>query len=263
MPINDKQSVAFLGSHPLGERCLEILTECEDISVELVVTYPPKNDNWWDGCLHKTAVDLGHTVVPLSEERSVLEYDIDYLLSVYYPNILDEEILEHPNKYSLNLHQAELPRYRGSNVFTHSILNARSDNHWKHGTTLHVMEKQVDSGDIVDRRFATISPTDTAWSLYTKVREKSVELFQESVQHIVDNNIDDISTPQSEFDGPRYFYPKSSLDGLKHVPFNELDQNNPEAYDRIRALDFPPHEPAYTIIQGEKIYLTLTGYQEI
>jgi len=263
MPKDSTKSVAFFGSHPLGERCLEYLTESNSISVELVVTYSKEKDNWWDGCLYDTAVDLDHTVVPLSEERSVLEYDIDYLISVYYPNILDGEILEHPNKYPLNLHQAELPRYRGSNVFTHSILNARSDNHWKHGTTFHIMDEQVDSGDIIDRRFATISHTDTAWSLYQKVRKQSVELFQESVQYIVNDNIDDLKTPQSDFDGPRYFYPKSSLDGLKQISFDELDPNNVEVYDRIRALDFPPHEPAHTTIQSKKVYLTLTGYQEI
>jgi len=174
-----KVSVAFLGSHPLGEKCLEQLTNHKDISVEIVVTYPSNHNNWWDGNLYKTASDLGHNVVPIKEEDKVLNYEIDYLLSVYYPNIIGSELLAHPRVLPLNLHQAELPRYRGSNVFTHSILNARDDNYWKHGTTLHIMAEEVDAGDIIDRRFAEIDESDTAWSVYQKVREKSIELFQD------------------------------------------------------------------------------------
>ena len=55
-------SVAFFGSHPLGERCLELITEHKEISVALVVTYPPGEDNWWDGDLYQKAEDLLHIV---------------------------------------------------------------------------------------------------------------------------------------------------------------------------------------------------------
>lgn len=259
-PDGGKISIAFLGSHPLGERCLELVTEHEDISVEIVVTYPPDEDNWWEGNLFRTASDLGHKVVPISEEDAVLDHEIDYLLSVYYPNILDKKFLNHPRELSLNLHQAELPRYRGSNVFTHSILNAREDNHWKHGTTLHVMTPEVDAGDIIDRRFAEIDKTDTARSLYQKVREESIQLFKENLSILINKEIGEDRTPQSEFDGPRYFYRKSSIDGLKEIPIGKLQENDENVYDRIRALDFPPHEPAYTRLSDQKIYLTFHGY---
>lgn len=253
-------SVAFYGSHPLGERCLKMLTGHNDVSVELVITYPSEADNWWDGDLHATATELGHTVFNISNERKVLDYDVDYLVSVYYPNILDGELLNHPNETALNLHQAELPRYRGSNVFTHSILNAREDGYWKHGTTLHVMAKDVDAGDVIDRRFATITETDTAWSLYQKVRKKSIKLFEDAIPWLVNRNIESKRTPQSEFDGPRYFYPKSSVDGMKEIPLEKVANGGVEVYDRVRSLDFPPHEPAWTIIQDEKVYLTKMGY---
>jgi methionyl-tRNA formyltransferase len=258
-----KVSVAFLGSHPLGEKCLEQLTNHRDISVEIVVSYPPDDNNWWDGNLYKTASNLGHNVVPIKDEEKVFNYEIDYLLSVYYPNILGSELLEHPRVLPLNLHQAELPRYRGSNVFTHSILNARDDNYWKHGTTLHIMTEEVDSGDIIDRRFAEIDESDTAWSLYQKVREKSIELFQDNLPKLVNKEIEQMGTSQPEFDGSKYFYRKSSINGMKEIPLDKVQKGDVEVYDRIRALDFPPHEPAYTRIQGEKIYLTLAGYQNI
>ena len=257
-------SVAFFGSHPLGETCLTRLHDHPDVTVEVVVTYDRGADNWWEGSVHDLALDYDYPVLTLDEEQQVTDYEVDYLLSVYYPNILDGELLSHPRKAALNLHQAELPRYRGSNVFSHSIMNARDDDYWRHGTTLHFMVEDVDAGDVVDRNFAEITEDDTARSLYEKVREASVALFEETLPHIVDDSVLEMGTPQEEFDGARYFYTKDSLDGLKEVDSTALaDPEDPTAlYDRIRSMDFPPHEPPYTTVDGKKIYLTKEGYSD-
>jgi methionyl-tRNA formyltransferase len=67
-------------------------------------------------------------------------------------------------------------------------------------------------------------------------------------------------TPQAEFEGERYFYTKKSLDGAKEISPARLASDDPDerdaVYDRIRALDFPPHEPAWTRLGGRKVYLT-------
>lgn len=251
-------SVAFLGSHPLGEACLERLHEESAMEVAVVVTYPPGADNWWDGSVHDLATDLGYPTLTVDEERGLLDHPVDYVLSVYYPNVLDGTLLDHPREGALNLHQAELPRYRGSNVFSHSILNAREDDHWRHGTTLHVMVEELDAGPIVDRRFVEITEDDTARSLYEKTRAASIELFEDALPAIVSGEVHEMATPQSAYDGPRYFHAKDSLDGRKEIPAERLaDPNDPTAvYDLVRALDFPPFEPAYTTVGGRKLYLT-------
>ncbi|MDS0281784.1 formyltransferase family protein [Haloarcula onubensis] len=260
-------SVAFLGSHPLGERCLEEVTGHDAFDVKLVVTYGPAEDTWWDGCLYDRAESLGHDVVTRSEERAVLDHDVDYLISVYYPNILGAELLDHPNVAPLNLHQAELPRYRGSNVFSHAILNARDDDHWRYGTTLHVMAPDVDAGDIVARRFVPIEERDTARTLYDRVTEASLELFREQLTTLRDGAVHRVATPQSAYNGERYFYTKESLDGEKEIPAERLAADDEATqlavYDKIRALDFPPFEPAYTELAGRRLYLTATNYDDL
>lgn len=255
-------AIAFLGSHPLGEACLRRLHDHPDVEVPVVVTYPRGKEHWWDGSVHELALEFNYKVLTLSEEDDLLEYGFDWIISVYYPNILGETLLDHPQEGALNLHQAELPRYRGSNVFSHSIMNARDDDYWQHGTTLHFMAPRVDAGDIVARRFAEITEEDTAWSLYQRVREESIALFEEQLSHIVDGSISDARTPQESFDGERYYYAKNSLNGLKEIPVEALTDPNRETelYDRIRALDFPPHEPAWTRLDGNKVYLTKDGY---
>ncbi|MFC4447467.1 hypothetical protein [Halorussus aquaticus] len=69
---------------------------------------------------------------------------------------------------------------------------------------------------------------------------------------------------QEEFEGEQYFYPKSSLDGEKEIPLKELCKGDFETvYDKIRALDFPPFKPSYTVVNGQEIHLTLNSYEDL
>lgn len=249
-------TVAHLGSRPLSLDCLRIMHQHPDLSVKAVVTYPEDHEGWWDGSLNTLASELGYPVIP---EAELLEYELDYLISTLYFNILDTEILDHPSQGGLNLHQAELPRYRGSNTFSHAIMNARDDDHWQYGTTFHFMSPEVDEGDIISRKFVDITETDTAWSLYQKTERASVALFEELLPAIVSGEIQEMRTPQEQIDGKRYFFSKSSLDGEKHIPMEAFVDSDTElrVYDKIRALHFPPFEPAFTTIDGRKIYLTV------
>lgn len=254
-------SVAHLGSRPLGRHCLELMADHPDVTVEAVVTYPSDHEGWWEGSLHETARDLGYPVV--GEDR-LFEYDLDYLVSTLYFNILDEELLDHPANGGVNLHQAELPRYRGSNTFSHAIMNARTDDYWQYGTTFHFMSPEVDAGDVIDRNFVEITEEDTARSLYEKTERASVELFEERLPDLVSGTIEEMRTPQDQFESEVYFYEKTSLEGEKRITpaeFESMDEY--ELYDKVRALDFPPFEPAHFAIGDGKIYLTKSMYGEV
>lgn len=247
-------SVAHLGSRRLSHRCLKLMDQHPEVEVKAIVTYPEDHEGWWEGSLHNRATELGYPVV---SEEDLFDYDLDYLISTLYFNILDKELLDHPTHGGLNLHQAELPRYRGSNTFSHAIMNARQDNYWKYGTTLHFMSEEVDAGDIVARNFVDIADTDTSKALYKKVEDASVELFFEMLPKIISGEVNEIRKPQKDFEGKSYFYSKTSLEGEKYIPLEDLkEKENKHIFDKIRALDFPPFEPAYTKMEGEKIYLT-------
>jgi len=260
-------SVAFMGSRPLGERCLDALTGHDAFDVKLVVTYGSDEETRWDGCLYDHAEDLGHRVVTRASERDLLEYDVDYIISVYYPDVLDATLRDHPNVAPLNLHQAELPRYRGSNVFAHAIMNAREDDHWRYGTTLHVMAPDVAAGDVVARQFVPIEESDTARTLYDRVCDASVELLREQLTTLRDGAVHRVATPQSAYDGERYRYTDESLEGEKEIPADRLAADDEATqlavYDKIRALDFPPFEPAYAELAGRRLYLTATNYGDL
>jgi len=251
-------SVIHLGSRPLSHSCLRLMDEYDEIEVKGVCTYLPDHDGWWEGSLHEIATNLGYPVI---QEDDIFDIEVDFLISTLYYNILGRELLTHPTYGGLNLHQAELPRYRGSNIFSHAILNATEDDYYQYGTTLHFMQEEVDAGDIVERRFVTIEPDDTAKSLYLKTEQQSIELFENMLPKIASAEVTEMRTPQEGFDSPQYFYSKDSLDGLKYIPQEELNELSPSRlHDRIRAVEFPPFKPAYTKIGANEIFLTTQEY---
>jgi methionyl-tRNA formyltransferase len=251
--------VIHLGSRPLSQRCFRILHNEEGINIKGVVTHPPDYEGWWDGSLYNIASNLGYNII---NESDILDSEIDYIISTLYYNILDEQLLEHPKYGGINLHQAELPRYRGSHSFSHAILNAREDDYWKYGTTLHFMNEEVDKGPIVDRSFVEIKKSDTAKSLYEKVEEKSVDMFKKNLRFIKNKEINKMATPQSEYSGPVYYYTSEELKELKEIPVSWFGDNESEMRirDRVRAVEFPPFEPAYVKMNGSKVYLTSQEY---
>ena len=251
--------VIHLGSRPLSRRCLRLLDAEPGIEVAAVVARPPDHDGWWEGSLATLAESLGYPVIG---EDAITNYDVDFLISTLYWNVLDADLLEHPTYGGLNLHQAELPRFRGCNAFSHAIMKARADDHWRYGTTLHFMDPAVDEGDIVARRFVDIEPHDTAATLYAKAEDASVALFEAELPNIADGSVISRRTPQSAFDGPVYYFGRDSLEDEKEIDSEALlDPSKATAvYDRIRALEFPPFPPAYTVLDGRRVYLTTTPY---
>lgn len=254
--------LALLGTRPLSRRCLAILDKSPDVTVEAVVTYGPDHEGWWEGSLYEYARELGY---PIVAEKELFEYDLDYLISTQYHNILKGDLLAHPTHGGLNLHLAELPRYRGSNPFAHALLNARDDDYWKYGVTLHFMSEAVDEGDIVARRFIDIGEHDTAKTLYNRGEDAAVDLFSEMTPDIASGAVNEMRTPQSEFEGPSYYYTSDSLDEKFEVDLSDLtdERKADELYDHIRALEFPPFDPAHVSLGGRDVYLTTSTFEEL
>jgi hypothetical protein len=92
-----------------------------------------------------------------------------------------------------------------------------------------------------------------------------VLLLNENLDYFVSGELAEMGTPQSAFDGPRYYYTNEDIEGEKQISIEQLSDPTSEStvYDRIRAFDFPPFEPAYTTINDKKIYLTTGQHSDI
>jgi len=101
--------------------------------------------------------------------------ELDYLIGVHFPYIIPESVLEIPRIGVLNLHPALLPYNRGWHTPSWAILDETPI-----GATLHFMDSGLDTGDIVAQMELRIRPEDTAHTLYRRLLDLEVELFEEA-----------------------------------------------------------------------------------
>lgn len=194
------------------------------------------------GCTAKTIGRKYETEKIL--EKLILTSKPDYILSIQYPWILSSNIIELVEGKVLNLHNAKLPNYRGHNTISHQILN----NETNHTTTLHWIEKIVDRGRIVIEKSIDINPDDTAYILWERSVSNAINVLTEWVKFL-DRNTK--LPPGKLIEGHGNYYPKA-INNSKIIP----DGASTELMRRYaRAFWFPPHEPAYFLVNQKKVYV--------
>lgn len=152
----------------------------------------------------------------------------------------------------INLHHSYNLTYRGRHTCSWAIINARKCNNWIHGTTLHIIDENIDCGQIICSYSCPIFEDDTAYSLFLRVDKLARKMFNENYPKILNGNYRVRKLPPSKF-----YYSKNRLSHLV-----DLNQPKIDIYDRVRALTFPCKPVPYTIINGSKIKLVWEGKVE-
>lgn len=228
--------VAYCGLGPLAENILRYLATQP---VE-IVGVDSKTDREGQINILSVAQELG---LPIKSYDEITELKPDILLSVSYLRMVKKELLD--STLCVNLHVAKLPEYKGRNPFTMAIQNGDET----YTTTMHLMVEELDAGDIIAERNAPIYFGDTAKSLYDRMQDVSYRMFVEEWPKILNGTF--TTKPQ---EGESRTYTKELQ---KEVDF----QDDPvKLYDQIRSLDFPPYEPAYYYVNGDKIHITQKEY---
>jgi methionyl-tRNA formyltransferase len=101
--------------------------------------------------------------------------ELDYIIGVHFPYLVPESVLDIPRVGVLNLHPAFLPYNRGWHTPSWAILDETPI-----GATLHFMDRGLDTGDVVAQVEIEIRPEDTAHTLYGRLLDLEVDLFQEA-----------------------------------------------------------------------------------
>lgn len=117
----------------------------------------------------------------------------DYIIGIHYPYLIKDELLNTPKKAFINLHPAYLPFNRGWHTPSWAILENTPI-----GATLHEMSKELDMGDIINRKKIKIKNQDTANSLYKRLKKLEFDVFKESFDSIVNNSYKKIKQTKDE-----------------------------------------------------------------
>ncbi len=238
--------IVFMGEKPFAAKCLEHLLrkDCEIIGI---CTRKKTENVWWGKQIIREIAEKNN--IPIVGRKEILDLKPEIILSVLYPFVIEEGILkptryEKASNFSCNLHLAPLPEYKGCNCGSHALMNGDT----KYGATLHELTARLDGGRIIDKRYFELELEDTAKTLYEKVCDLGYKIFKDNMKNILSGNV---QFHESYDDGSKP-YPRDSLKN-KQIPKIE---NRKRVYDFVRALDFPPFEPAYFLDKkGKKIYL--------
>lgn len=120
--------------------------------------------------------------------------DKDIVVSCQYPFLVPESIIN--SNICVNIHYGNLPFFAGCDPIYWQIMKGSEA-----AVTLHYMDKNFDSGDIIDKAIVNCSNM-TAEDLYAELSMKGFELFVTHYQDIIDGKA--VRQPQIK-EWRRYF----------------------------------------------------------
>lgn len=170
-------NICFMGNPKFAVRTLDILYKDKDIDVKLVVSSEDKKRSRGKVSptdIKKYAQDNNIDVVTPktvnTEEfvNKLKELDIDYIVIVAFGQMIGKVLLEAYPDRIINLHPSKLPEYRGASPMQFSILNGDKIT----SATTMLIEKGMDSGDILIQKDVEIKDSDD----YTSMEEKLGEI---------------------------------------------------------------------------------------
>jgi methionyl-tRNA formyltransferase len=121
---------------------------------------------------------------------AIAEWNPDVIVVAAYGKILPSRILEMPRMGCVNLHASLLPLYRGASPISAAILDGKSVT----GVCTMLMDKGMDTGDILQCREIPITENDTTGSLHDKLLEPGAALVVDTLRLMIAGKI--TPTPQ-------------------------------------------------------------------
>ena len=109
----------------------------------------------------------------------------DFFVVLAFGHILAENILQLPRLGTINIHASLLPKYRGPAPIQWAIINGESET----GITTMLMDKGVDTGDILLNQKEPILPQDTAATLHNRLAARGADLLVKTLQGFASENI--------------------------------------------------------------------------
>ena len=111
--------------------------------------------------------------------QTLNELNADLFVVVAF-RMLPEIVWSMPAKGTINLHASLLPEYRGAAPINWAIINGEE----KTGVTTFFIEKEIDTGMIIEREEIEIYENETAGELHDRLMYLGKELVQKSVDQI-------------------------------------------------------------------------------
>ena len=171
--------------------------------------------------------------------RKVKYMQPDLILSLYYRNIIPEEIFSQAKLGAYNMHGSYLPAYRGRAPLNWAIINDESYG----GVSLHVLEKKFDTGAVVDQEKVDFGENEYVGDIQPRISDAALRVFTRSLESLLDGNP---KTVPQDLSKASYFGKRTPEDG--RIDFSKTAR---EVFNLIRGVS-KPFPGAFTEIDGQK-----------
>lgn len=169
-------------------------------------------------------------------------YKADLFVVVAF-RMLPEIVWSMPSMGTFNLHASLLPQYRGAAPINHAIINGEKET----GLTTFLLDKEIDTGEIIMQEKVVIEENETAGTLHDKLMSLGNKVVVETIKMIEEGKVHSQSQDSIiERDGlqlkpaPKIFKEDCKIDWTKDAK---------SIYDFIRGLS--PYPAAHTQLISE------------
>ncbi|MFF2087826.1 methionyl-tRNA formyltransferase [Nocardia sp. NPDC058176] len=239
--------IVSFGFQTWGRKTLQALLDSEH-EVVLAVTHPASEDSYkgiWSDSVEELARD--HAIpVHLTESADAATIDLvklaepDVIVVNSWYTWMPAELYNLPRYGTLNLHDSLLPKFTGFSPVLWALISGESE----FGLTVHRMDEQLDTGDILVQHRLPIRPGVTGTELVIEGMELIPGAVAEALSALESG--DARWRPQNK-DERTYFHKRTDRDSRIDWSWDAVDLER-----FVRALSAPyPH--AYSYYRGERV----------
>ena len=245
---NNSFRIVFMGTPDFAVTILDRLVQ-NNLTIVGVITAPDKpsgrGQQISESAVKKYAASKELNILQptnLKDETFINELqalNADLFVVVAF-RMLPEIVWSMPPKGTINLHGSILPNYRGAAPINWAVINGEKET----GVTTFFIEKEIDTGKIIERESIAIGENETAGELHDRLMELGAELTFKTVSKIIEGNV--VGIPQLELTegelkpAPKIFKPDCKIDWSKDVQ---------TVHNFVRGLS--PYPTAWTILEKE------------
>ncbi|MDX6744035.1 methionyl-tRNA formyltransferase [Actinocorallia sp. A-T 12471] len=239
--------VVMFGYQTWGHRTLEALLERHE--VVLVVTHPP-GEGAYEKVWGDSVADLAaaHDVPVLLRERPddeellarLKEADADVIVATNWRTWIPASVFDLPRLGTLNVHDSLLPKYAGFSPLIWALINGEKEV----GVTAHMMDAELDAGDIVLQRAVPVGDRDTSADLFHKTLALFGPITLDALDLIATGRTDWTKQDRSQ---ASFFHKRADRDC--HIDWTW----SAEELDRLVRAQYDPYPNAYCHHNGKRL----------
>lgn len=240
--------VAMFGYQTWGHRTLRALIDAGH-EVALVVTHP-KSEHAYEKIWSDSVADLAEAngIRALLRTRpddpellaELKAADLDLIVANNWRTWLPPEIFALPRHGTLNVHDSLLPAYAGFSPLIWALINGEPEV----GVTAHMMNAELDAGDIVVQRAVPVGPKDTTTDLFHRTVDLIAPITTEAISLIETGNVVPIAQDRSK---ASFFHKRAPRDSL-------IDWTWPaEDIERLVRAQSDPYPNAFAYHRGDQL----------